>query len=109
MRASHAPKSRSELRYRRHLRVRKRVAGSAGPAMRGSFGAFGAQGSRGGMPVGRTFAAQQAHLADWLSRERAESHADEYLRLVREVRAAQVEASIAALDDVRRYSLQQAA
>jgi large subunit ribosomal protein L18 len=28
MRAIHAPKSRSELRYRRHLRVRKRVTGS---------------------------------------------------------------------------------
>ncbi len=29
MRAIHAPKSRSERRYRRHLRVRKRVSGSA--------------------------------------------------------------------------------
>ena len=28
MRAIHAPKSRSELRYRRHLRVRKRVTGT---------------------------------------------------------------------------------
>ena len=29
MRAIHAPKTRSERRYRRHLRVRKRVAGTA--------------------------------------------------------------------------------
>jgi large subunit ribosomal protein L18 len=29
MRPIHAPKSRSELRYRRHLRVRQRVAGTA--------------------------------------------------------------------------------
>jgi len=29
MRAIHAPKTRSELRYRRHLRVRRRVAGTA--------------------------------------------------------------------------------
>src|SRR5690349_11592018 len=29
MRAIHAPKTRSALRYRRHLRVRKRVAGSS--------------------------------------------------------------------------------
>jgi len=29
MRAIHAPKTRSELRYRRHLRVRKRVSGTA--------------------------------------------------------------------------------
>jgi large subunit ribosomal protein L18 len=30
MRAIHSPSSRSELRYRRHLRVRKKVAGTAG-------------------------------------------------------------------------------
>jgi large subunit ribosomal protein L18 len=30
MRAIHAPKSRSERRYRRHLRVRKRVSGTPG-------------------------------------------------------------------------------
>jgi large subunit ribosomal protein L18 len=29
MRAIHAPKTRSDRRYRRHLRVRKRVSGSA--------------------------------------------------------------------------------
>jgi large subunit ribosomal protein L18 len=29
MRAIHAPKTRSERRYRRHLRVRKKVAGTA--------------------------------------------------------------------------------
>jgi len=29
MRAIHSPKTRSELRYRRHLRVRQRVSGSA--------------------------------------------------------------------------------
>jgi large subunit ribosomal protein L18 len=29
MRAIHAPKTRSDLRYRRHLRVRRRLAGSA--------------------------------------------------------------------------------
>jgi large subunit ribosomal protein L18 len=29
MRAIHAPKSRTQLRYRRHLRVRKKVAGTA--------------------------------------------------------------------------------
>lgn len=29
MRAIHAPKSRSQLRYRRHLRVRKKVTGTA--------------------------------------------------------------------------------
>ncbi|HEU4700755.1 MAG TPA: 50S ribosomal protein L18 [Gemmatimonadales bacterium] len=29
MRPIHAPKSRSELRYRRHMRVRQRVAGTA--------------------------------------------------------------------------------
>ena len=30
MRAIHSPSTRSELRYRRHLRVRKKVAGTAG-------------------------------------------------------------------------------
>ncbi len=29
MRAIHAPKTRTQLRYRRHLRVRKKVAGTA--------------------------------------------------------------------------------
>ena len=29
MRTIHAPKSRSQLRYRRHLRVRQKVAGTA--------------------------------------------------------------------------------
>ena len=29
MRSIHAPKTRSDLRYRRHLRVRRRLAGSA--------------------------------------------------------------------------------
>jgi DNA-binding PadR family transcriptional regulator len=50
-------------------------------------------------------ASQQAHLRDWLARERsAAESADEYVRLVLEVRAAQVEASIAALDGLAEYA-----
>ena len=49
-------------------------------------------------------AAQQAHLREWLARERAAMPPDEYLRRVLEVRAAQVEASIQALDGLREYA-----
>lgn len=49
-------------------------------------------------------AAQQAHLREWLRRERANAPADEYVRLVLEVRATQVEASIAALDGLAEYA-----
>lgn len=49
-------------------------------------------------------ATQQAHLADWLRRERETAPDDEYVRLVLEVRAAQVEASIRALDGLAAYA-----
>ncbi len=49
-------------------------------------------------------AAQQCHLAGWLERERSEAPANEYVRLVLEVRAAQVEASIKALDGLAAYA-----
>lgn len=48
--------------------------------------------------------AQQAHLAEWLRREREAAPEDEYVRLVLEVRAAQVEASIKALDGLAAYA-----
>jgi DNA-binding PadR family transcriptional regulator len=48
--------------------------------------------------------AEQQHLRDWLARERAAAPREEYLRLVLEVRAAQVEASIAALDALAAYA-----
>ncbi len=48
--------------------------------------------------------AQQRHLAGWLAAERAEPPADRYVGLVREVRAAQVDASIAALDGLAEYA-----
>jgi DNA-binding PadR family transcriptional regulator len=49
-------------------------------------------------------AAQQAHLREWLGRERENAPAEEYLRLVLEVRAAQVEASIKALEELAAYA-----
>lgn len=50
-------------------------------------------------------ASQQAHLREWLARERsAAQSADEYVRLVLEVRAAQVDASIEALDGLAAYA-----
>jgi DNA-binding PadR family transcriptional regulator len=49
-------------------------------------------------------AAQQEHLRAWLARERAGAPADEYMRLVLEVRAAQVEASIVALDALAEHA-----
>jgi DNA-binding PadR family transcriptional regulator len=49
-------------------------------------------------------AAQQAHLREWLRRERENTPEDEYVRLVLEVRAKQVEASIAALDALAAYA-----
>ena len=54
--------------------------------------------------------AQQRYLAGWLAHERREAAASEYVRLVLEVRAAQVEASIKALDGLADYarSLQRA-
>lgn len=49
-------------------------------------------------------AAQQGHLARWLAAERSEAPANEYVRLVRDVRAAQVEASMKALDALAEYA-----
>ncbi len=49
-------------------------------------------------------AAQQGHLREWLARERAAMPEDEYLRRVLEVRAAQVEASIRALDGLAEFA-----
>ena len=51
-------------------------------------------------------AAQQAHLREWLDRERANAPADEYVRRVLEVRAAQVEATIVALEGLAEYARQ---
>lgn len=48
--------------------------------------------------------AEQRHLAQWLVVERTEAPADEYEGLVREVRAAQVEASIKALNGLADYA-----
>jgi DNA-binding PadR family transcriptional regulator len=49
--------------------------------------------------------AQQAHLRDWLARERAATEsADEYVRRVLEVRAAQVAATIEALEGLAEYA-----
>jgi DNA-binding PadR family transcriptional regulator len=53
-------------------------------------------------------AAQQRHLNDWLARERAQANGDTYLRLVLEVRAAQVEGTIKALEDLRLYAISRA-
>ena len=50
--------------------------------------------------------AQQAYLREWLRREREAAAADEYVRLVLEVRIAQVEASINALDGLAEYARQ---
>jgi DNA-binding PadR family transcriptional regulator len=48
--------------------------------------------------------AQQTHLREWLSRERAGMSEDEYLRLILEVRAAQVEATIDALGSLAEHA-----
>ncbi len=48
--------------------------------------------------------AQQRYLKEWLERERCEAPAEPYVRLVMGVRAAQVEASIHALDELARYA-----
>ncbi len=53
--------------------------------------------------------AEQSHLSEWLVAERAEPPADEYAGLVREVRAAQVEASVRALGGLAAYARAQAA
>jgi DNA-binding PadR family transcriptional regulator len=49
--------------------------------------------------------AQRAHLASWLGRERARVDEDELVALVHRFRAAQVEAMLVALDELRRLAL----
>lgn len=49
--------------------------------------------------------AQQEHLAYWLKRERDHVDNDEVVMLVRRFRAAQVEAALVALEDLRRVAL----
>ncbi len=49
--------------------------------------------------------AQKAHLSDWLERERDRAHEDEIVALVHRFRAAQVEAALVALDELRRLAL----
>jgi DNA-binding PadR family transcriptional regulator len=49
--------------------------------------------------------AQQEHLANWLDRERARVDEDELVALVHRFRAAQVDAMLVALDELRRLAL----
>lgn len=49
--------------------------------------------------------AQKAQLAGWLAREQDRAAADEVVVLIHRFRAAQVEAAIAALDELRRLAL----
>jgi DNA-binding PadR family transcriptional regulator len=53
--------------------------------------------------------AQKEHLVGWLERERERPHEDEIVALVHRFRAAQVEAALAALDELRRVALARAA
>lgn len=53
-------------------------------------------------------ATQQEHLRQWLRDERAAAPEDEYMRLVLEVRAAQVAATVDALEGLARYARCQA-
>ncbi len=48
---------------------------------------------------------QARALADWLAREREQSRPNEVVALVHRLRAAQVEATLAALDDLRGLAL----
>lgn len=52
--------------------------------------------------------AQKAQLAGWLAREQDRTAADEVVVLVHRFRAAQVEAAIVALDELRRLALARA-
>lgn len=52
--------------------------------------------------------AQNMHLQDWLERERDRSHEDEIVALVHRFRAAQVEAALAALAELRGVALARA-
>ncbi len=52
--------------------------------------------------------AQKVHLTDWLERERDRVHEDEIVALVHRFRTAQVEAALAALDELRRLALARA-
>ena len=49
--------------------------------------------------------AQQEHLAKWLERERARGYEDELVALVHRFRAAQVDAMLVALDELRRSAV----
>ena len=53
--------------------------------------------------------AQERHLAEWLARERGQVFEDEVVTLVHRFRAAQVEAIIEALNELRRLSLKRLA
>jgi DNA-binding PadR family transcriptional regulator len=52
--------------------------------------------------------AQKEHLTGWLTREQDRAYPDELLVVIRRFRAAQVEAAIVALDELRRLALARA-
>ena len=52
--------------------------------------------------------AQGEHLREWLARERDRPHEDEIVALVHRFRAAQVEAALVALEELRRVALARA-
>ncbi|PKM01316.1 MAG: hypothetical protein CVV17_07645 [Gammaproteobacteria bacterium HGW-Gammaproteobacteria-7] len=56
----------------------------------------------------RLIDAQAEHLANWLGRERERVFEDDVVTLVHRFRAAQVEATIIALDELRRLALARA-